>query len=258
MATTIDRRRNNGPAFSSPPVFAAVEGDAADVTMDDREAGPPTFFLQTGLVAKCNGSAYYEGDGIKLVASVHGPRPLKQSSTTSGGGGDIHTAAVTVEAKFAPFAVPLDRPRRGYQRDTSERFLGETVRMALQKAIRTKAYPKSEISLHLMVLEVPAAAAEQDDTEARVVAASINAFSAALADAAIEMVDLVSSVAVTAKDGTGVVIGYMPHREELTLVHSTGAGDATGENEAAVGLLVQEAIERAKVVNLAISKVLIS
>lgn len=138
--------------------------------------------------------------------SVLGPRPLPRTSSTP----FAAQAILTTEVKFAPFASTV---RRGYIRDSSERDLGSRLYQALVSAIRRELYPKSRIEIVVTILDSEdegdiANTVCLEDGRAQepkfsdvgrseralgcILAGCITAASAALADAGIEMVDLVS------------------------------------------------------------------
>lgn len=236
--TSIDRRRNNGPQSSCPPIFDSPI-DAAPYTSS---TSPQPFFLRTSLIYGANGSSFYERAFSKIVVSVHGPRPLSKASQ-----GYSPTAILSVDFKYAPFAAAR---RTGYLKTTRERAIGQLIATALQSSVLTKLYPKSEIALNILVLEEPA------DGELETIAASVTAASAAIADAGIECIDLVAGAVIRTppseeEKGKGLVIGYMPHREEMTMMYMTGTGD-----KGQVENMIADATEQAKLVNLVLNKVL--
>ncbi|ORY81385.1 3' exoribonuclease family, domain 1-domain-containing protein, partial [Protomyces lactucae-debilis] len=198
--------------------------------------------LRAGMIAKANGSAYLERDKIKIICAVHGPRQRTAASGASaaasatGGGSTTYApvATVTCEFKYAPFAR---NRRQGYVRDNNERHLGTLVADALRPAIQTALYPKAEISLFLTILE--------EDGELATLAAAMLCASSALGDAGIPCFDLVSAAcliylpnAPTASqicidpsasdeeaavgEQVGLVVAWMPSRQQTTLVHIEG------------------------------------
>lgn len=105
--------------------------------------------------------------------------------------------------------------------------------------------------MNVIVLEEP------ENGELNTIAATITAASAAIADAGIECTDLVAgSVIKTLSDNEGqeraLVIGYMPHREEVTMMYATGKAD-----KAELDKMISEAIEQATMVNLVVNQVLL-
>jgi len=197
--------------------------------------------LRTGLISSTSGSSFLEiSPYLKLSVSVLGPRPLPRSSSTP----FTPHAILTTEVKFAPFASPA---RRGYVRDSSERDLSLRLYQALVGSIRTELYPKSRIEIVVTVLDSEGRGGGGDnddgngyDEQTSVLAGCITAASAALADAGIELFDLVAGgVAAVVEDEKGnrmqvldprvvtstenktrriatCVVGYMASRDEIT------------------------------------------
>lgn len=167
--------------------------------------------LKTGLTPSASGSAYLElepsaapltdpslahpATSLKLSCTVHGPRPLPRSAAFS------PRLTLSTHLKFAPFA---SRRRRAYVRDPSERDLAVHLETALKGIILSERWPKSGLDVVITVLED-----EGDVIEAQnggfgelepsvgwgamsVLSGCITAASAAIADAGIDCVDLVT------------------------------------------------------------------
>ena len=170
--------------------------------------------MRTGLTPSATGSAYLEleqiseagKDGfsltrpsstIKLTCTVHGPRPLPRSAPFS------PNILLSTYVKFAPFA---SRRRRGYIRDTSERDLTVHLESALRGVIIGERRPKSGLDVVVTVLE-----GQDDEWEnlnsndggglksgpvdsgmMSILAGCITVASAAIADAGIDCVDLIT------------------------------------------------------------------
>ncbi|KAF3903007.1 hypothetical protein ABW20_dc0108108 [Dactylellina cionopaga] len=296
-AKAPDRRRNNPPSHgTTPPVFLSTSSDSIKREQPSR---PPNeirkIFLRTGLISSVTGSSFLEIAPLKLSVSVLGPRPLPRTSSTP----FAAQAIITTEVKFAPFASTV---RRGYLRDSSERDLGSRLYQALVGAIRRELYPKSRIEVVVTILdsedegdEVNTVYMEEGKTTTSepkfwdagraeralgvVLAGCITAASAALADAGIEMFDLVSggvaSVFVDEAGGKGkgkgsgdvinklyvrdpsamplegktpqatCVLGYMAARDEISELWISGKlGTKNGTAE--MDELVDEAIAAAR------------
>ena len=184
---------------------------------------------------------------IKLSCAVHGPKPLPRNATFS------PNLQLTASIKFAPFAT---RVRRGYVRDATERDLGVHLEDALKAMILPDRWPKSAIDIAVTVLE-----AEEDRTTAEsgvenvglmnILSGSITAASAALADAKIDVLDLMTGgVAAIAAGQNGQrvvlldpaakedetlqaagVVGYLPSRDEVTEIWTTGALSESGQDD---------------------------
>lgn len=171
-----------------------------------------TAVLKTGVTPSASGSAYLEMEpprsrntitpglaslstsGLKLTCTVHGPRPLPKNAPFS------PHIILTTHVKYAPFAT---RKRRGYLRDSSERDLGVHLETALRGVIIGDRWPKSGVEIIITILE-----GEEDqwwgDDRGRgsisagewgmmsVLSGCITVASAAIADAGIDCVDMVS------------------------------------------------------------------
>ena len=169
--------------------------------------------LRTGLIPSASGSAYLEiespskasnsatfvaaNGNLKLTCAVHGPRPLPRSSPFT------PHVLLSTHVRFAPLAA---RHRRGYLRDSSERDLAVHLETALRGVVIGDRWPKSGIEVVITVLE-----GEEDlwwGDEAwhpgqssgggpgwgmmNILAGCITAASAAIVDAGIDCVDLIS------------------------------------------------------------------
>ncbi|KAJ8611696.1 hypothetical protein MRB53_037807 [Persea americana] len=237
--------------------------------------------LKTGLTPSASGSAYFELDpgpsssppsastipsrsSLKLTCTVHGPKPLPRSAPFS------PQLILSTNVKYAPFAA---RQRRGFIRDAREKDLSAHLESALRGVIIADRWPKSGVDVVVTVLE-----AEEDGWWAdefdlgqstrrtnfgewgmmTVLAGCITAASAALVEAGIDCVDLVSGgVAglVRSKSGTsvvldpcpsehedlvaGCVVGHLASRDELVEIWSRG------DNEDQAITLVDHAVDAA-------------
>ena len=197
---------------------------------------PPV--LKTSLTPPATGSAFLELSApstLKLTASVYGPRPLPPTAVFS------PHARIAAELKFAPFSTL--GARRGYVRDALERDLSAQLQVALSRAIKTSAYPKSGIDVFVTVLDCEGAIDDDGLGAMQALAGAITCASAAVADAGIECVDLVSAgIAAVVEDagGEGVItvldpspldgydikaaalVAYMAGRDEVSLLWVRG------------------------------------
>ncbi|KAG5518762.1 hypothetical protein PMAC_002733 [Pneumocystis sp. 'macacae'] len=176
--------------------------------------------MKTGLVTKADGSAYLEQERIKMVSSVYGPQQLKNAPFSP-------SASLVCEVKYAPFAL---KQKYGCNREIIEKDMSLHLEAALSPSIQLDILPKSVIHICVFVLEA--------DGELSTFAAAITCASAAIADASIECIDLVTgAAAIINKDNCvimdpteedendkifSLVIGYMAIRDELTELWSFG------------------------------------
>ncbi|KAF2708897.1 exoribonuclease family protein [Pleomassaria siparia CBS 279.74] len=210
---TTDRRRINAPSGgTSAPVFVRTVKEVGYLQSlrPTRTRGPNEprkIFLQTSIIPSASGSAYLEipsssnsstttlipsSSSLKITASIQGPRPLPRSAPFS------PTLLLTTTVKFAPFA---SRTRRGYIRDSVERDLGVHLETALRGVIIGERWPKSGVEVVVTVLEGDEDAWWGDGVQGgggggwgvlNVLAGCITVASAAIADAGIDCVDVVS------------------------------------------------------------------
>ena len=132
----------------------------------------PTY-LRTGVVHGSAGSAYLEQEHTKLVCAVYGPRWSKRMEYSE-------TGQFVCDLKYAPTA---QHQRRKRQQTDDEKTASHTLTRTLTPAIRLAQYPKSSIEAYVLVLE--------DDGGA--LPAAMTAVSLALADAQVEMLDLLAA-----------------------------------------------------------------
>lgn len=273
-----DRRRINAPlGGTSVPIFR-FEGDEAPLKRPKRTRDPDEhrkIFLRTGVVPSASGSAYYEvppqesksstralvppSSNLKIICTVHGPRPLPRNAAFS------PNLLLSTHVKFAPFAT---RERRGYVRDSSERDLGVHLETALRGVVIGERWPKSGCEVVITILEGEEDSWWGDRQRSEkaggwgmmsVLAGCITVGSAALIDAGIDCVDLVSGgVAAIVQEPDGMktetvldpcpaehdmkaacVVGYLQSRDEITEMWMKG--DAGGETE----VLIDQAVKAA-------------
>ncbi|KAF9514290.1 hypothetical protein BS47DRAFT_1485161 [Hydnum rufescens UP504] len=173
----FDRRRVNGPEWSTPPMYEDTGTPKAKLTKrvgrSPKDIRP--IFITTGLISQANGSAYIETERLKIACAVYGPRQNKNQPYNEKG-------KLNVEVKFAPFASAR---RRAPMRDVEDRPTSVQIHQSLLPSLRLELFPKSTIDVFITILEA--------DGDAACVASGSVAASAALADAGIEMLGLVAA-----------------------------------------------------------------
>ncbi|ORZ41704.1 ribosomal protein S5 domain 2-type protein [Catenaria anguillulae PL171] len=132
--------------------------------------------LLTGTTPRADGSALVELGRSKVVAAVYGPRADRKLT-------DPDQGRLNVDFRLATYA---QKQRRGWIKSDLEKEYTKRVLDALLPSVRLEAFPKSMVDVHVNVLE--------EDGELAAVAAGITAASLALADAGIELFDLVAGV----------------------------------------------------------------
>lgn len=141
--------------------------------------------LRVGAVPNAAGSAFYQQGKTKLIAGVYGPRQLVGLHSHG-----LAEGVLNVEIQFANFAS-----RQGADGEFEKRALlySSVLQRALESVVLLGRYPKAAIDITILVLE--------DD--GAVLSASLAAASLALADAAIEMKDLIVGATVHLVGGSG-------------------------------------------------------
>ncbi|KAF8505109.1 ribosomal protein S5 domain 2-like protein [Hysterangium stoloniferum] len=179
---SFDRRRINGPEESRPPVFEDDE-DAEQISVTpktrkgraNKDIRP--IFLTTGLISQANGSSYIETEKTKIACAIRSATNKKMHPITRYG-------KLNVEVKFSPFSCSR---RRAPLRDAEDRSISVLIQQSLLPSLRLELLPKSGIDVFITIIE-------NDGVEACVASGAVAA-STALADAGIEMFDLVTSCA---------------------------------------------------------------
>ncbi|KAL2039977.1 hypothetical protein N7G274_007380 [Stereocaulon virgatum] len=284
----MDRRRVNGPpGGTAPPVYLPPGRTAA---APGRTRGPNEIrkiFLKTGLTPSAAGSAYLELEtpsinhsnslldrtpALKLTCTVHGPRPLPRSSPFS------PRLLLSTRVKFAPFAA---RQRRGYIPDSGERDLAAHLETALRGILIGGRWPKSGVDVIVTVLEgeedCPRDALATGNQNGRtggwgmmsILSGCITVASAALTDAGIDCVDIVTGgIAAIVRQPAApaqlvldpcppdheeiiaaCVIGYLQSRDEVTETWAKGnitaLSDGKGTTKMGFDTLIDHAVEAA-------------
>ncbi|XP_020827425.1 exosome complex component MTR3-like [Phascolarctos cinereus] len=183
-----DHRRIRGPEKSQSPILYAPPDQALKVytgeyipTRDPRRQQP--VYVRAGHLSQATGSAYLESGDTKLVVSVQGPRQAKCGEPPIGLEGRL-----VCDFRRAPFSTP--GPRRSPS-NSNEKELSLALQEALVPAVQLQRYPRILLEVSLLVL--------QDGGSA--LGAGITAASVALADAGIEMFDLVAGCGLALPPG---------------------------------------------------------
>lgn len=148
---------------------------AHDAAMHSAQLRP--IHAQTGAVGAGVGSAVFELGGTRVLCAVYGPQVDARQEFSERG-------RLACEVKVAAFArLSQDAPAAS---GADESALAAEMHTALAPSLRLEAYPKSSWQLCAFVVE--------DDGSA--LPALINCASLALADAGVEMFDLVAACSV--------------------------------------------------------------
>ena len=234
--------------------------------------------LKTGLTPSASGSAYLElepfnlgtttpnarlppNSSLKLTCTVHGPKPLPRSTPFN------PQLLLSTRVKYAPFA---SSKRRGYVPDPSERDLAAHLETALRGALIGERWPKSGLDVVVTILEGDEDVPGQDEGLGvmTTLAGCITVASAAIADAGVDCVDIVTGgVAAMVPDypvldpcstdhedvRAACVVGYMQSRDEITQLWLKETGSMAGS---VLEPLMDNAVEAAKAARLVLLQAL--
>ena len=225
-----DTRRITGPDGTlNPYTFVKSDEKEDPVNVDARSDGRKAeevrpLFLRAGVTSQAHGSAYVEQGDTKVICAVYGPREVLRKEDFSMKG------QLTCEFKFATFSC---RHRRQHQQDSQEKDYSVQILEALEPAVCLHKFPKAQVNIYITVL--------QNDGSA--LAASITCAAVALADAEIEMYDLVAGCSSRVlggqvlmdpkdleeykwqsknNDGGSVTVGLMPSLNQISALTSRG------------------------------------
>jgi exosome complex component MTR3 len=185
-------------------------------SVDGRSAmGLRRIFVRTGAVSEAVGSCYLEAGRSKVLCSIYGPRPDAKAAHFS------ETGRLECIVKLSAFCgIPAA------EQEQREKELPLQLRPALEAALQLTRFPKSVVDVCVLVLE-------QDGD---ISSPAITCASLALADAGIEMFDLVAACTVV-KGDSGLMVdpqgseaegkaraltAIMPSRGEVTLLAHEG------------------------------------
>lgn len=198
-----DRRRVLGPADAVP--FTLDNIKPTEIEQKSLDLG--NIFVKTGVVENANGSAYLEFDDIKVVAIVHGPRPMRGLFTTS--------AILNVDTKFLPVALcdiesksalvsstqltQYIRSASTTQSSSLQKNVSSYVHTSLLPSILVEKYPKSTIDVSISILS-------SSNNTKTTVAAAVSCAGAALADSGLECTDIVTAGSVLLDEDNNVTV----------------------------------------------------
>jgi ribonuclease PH len=106
--------------------------------------------VKTGLVNGCNGSSYVEYGKTKVICSVQGPRAIYRTGQYK------DSCQVECEFKYSPWSeknLTSDSPfQQSNVMSQAERYQSTLIVSAIESSIQLEKYPKSIISLNIVVL----------------------------------------------------------------------------------------------------------
>jgi exosome complex component RRP41 len=153
---------------------------------------------KVGVVKRANGSAMFAFGGSKAIAAVYGPRKLHPQHFQN-----PQKAVLRCHYDLASFSVS-ERKKPGPSRRSSE--VSYVISKALEPVLNLEAFPNSVIDLFILITEA--------DASTRV--AGINAASMALADAGLNMTELVTAVSI-GKIGDAIVADITKDEEDYCI-----------------------------------------
>lgn len=174
---------------------------------------------EVGIIPQANGSAKFSMGETEAIAAVYGPKEVLPKHQTKD-----DRALIRVYYSMLPFSTS-DRCRPGPSRRSKE--ISKVMVDALEAAVITEKYPATAIEIHVSITNANAGTRT----------AAINAASLALANAGIEMRDLVCSVAAGKADDTVLLdlfqpednygqadlpLAILPNRDEISLIQMDG------------------------------------
>ena len=175
--------------------------------------------MKVGVLKQADGSAMVTIGKTVAIAAAYGPRELNPRHRQ-----ESDRAILQCNYTMAPFSTK-ERVRPGPSRRSTE--ISKVTREALEPALFLKDFPRTTIDVYIVILQANAGTRT----------AGINAASLALADAGIQMRDLVTSIAAGKIEGhymldlTGdeeevtdcdLPIAYMPREKKFTLLQMDG------------------------------------
>lgn len=204
----------------------ATEASAAAASSDDRAGRQPQVLrrvcLQPGCLGRerCAGSALVELGSTKVLVSVHGPRPASTNEYRAEG-------TLALEVLLAPFAASAGGAGVS-ARAEADRAAASAVHAALAPSVRLERYPKSTVDVVCVVLS-----GDGGELPACIVGASL-----ALADAGVELLDLVAAASAGVY-GDEAPIRVDVSRSEAALAAGVTTVAAMGEGAGDVTLWQQ-------------------
>ena len=178
-----------------------------------------TVKIPVGRVKNADGSAFIEFGKNKIVAAVYGPREVHPKHMAQ-----PDRCVLRCRYHMSPFSTDTRKNPAPSRREIE---ISKVMREALEPALMLEDYPRAAIDVFVEVL--------QSDGGSR--CAGITAAAVALADAGINMRDLVAACAAGKVDdkivldindtedkegGADMPVAYMPRLEQVTLLQLDG------------------------------------
>ncbi len=184
--------------------------------------------IQVGVVKNADGSAYIEFGNNKIMVAVYGPREVHPKHMAL-----PDRCVLRCRYHMSPFSTDTRKNPAPSRREVE---ISKVIREALEPALMLEDYPRAAIDVFVEVL--------QADGGSR--CAGIAAASVALADAGINMRDIVTACAAGKVDerivldindtedkegGADMPVAYLPHLNQITLLQLDGILSSEQFNE---------------------------
>lgn len=175
--------------------------------------------IEAGVLKNADGSAYIEFGKNKIMVAVYGPKEVHPKHMALS-----DRSVLRCRYHMAPFSVD---ERKNPAPSRREIEISKIIREALEPAVILEDYPRTAIDVYIEVL--------QSDGGSR--CAGVSAASVALADAGVNMRDLVAACAAGKANDTIVLdindaedkegqadmpIAYLPNLNQVTLMQVDG------------------------------------
>ncbi len=176
---------------------------------------------KVGIIPRADGSAMFQAGDTVAYCAVYGPRDLHPKFMQN-----PETGILRVNYNMMPFSGHGERVRPGGSRRSKE--LSMVIQNALLPVLNLKDYPNAVVDIFI----------EFPQTDAGTRCAAINAAAMALADAGLEMKDLVTAVAAgrvedkividlnyeedSFEDGCDIPVAMISNTGEITLLQMDG------------------------------------
>lgn len=201
-----------------------------------------------------DGSAYFESEVVKVMCAVYGPRATNKPEFSE-------RASLHCDVKWAPFARGGGSSRKGGHQTDEEAYISNLCTKSLEACLFLEKYPKAQIDVYVLVLEA----------DGPILGCALTVASLALADAGIEMRDLIASCTVgvfseellldpderdvvrtVQNQGALVSVAYLPNVNSVIQCHLTYGVLSVAQTQQAVELAIDACQKMAPVLRQAL------
>jgi exosome complex component MTR3 len=200
--------------------------------------------LKLDCISEASGSSYVEIGNTKILCSVYGPRELARKDDY-----DFKICNLNCEFRFASFSCFMQRRGTLNQRDQTmdERNYSSIIEDALKSSILLHKYPKSKIDLYILCIQ-------NDINSKNILTACIIGSSLALANASIELYDLVAAYTYIP---VSLTVAYMPALHQITTAYFSNETNASSLSIDLYKSHLKESIENCKKIHALMKYVLL-